>query len=280
MTRSPEVTLSMLDSGFRITSSDERIVDLVRELWGPFLDDVAGDPHDVVVDALGEGWRLEVPGERPVEAVDPWVLASSLRNALSRRSIAEATSLIPVHAAAVERDGSFLVLSGPPRAGKTTLLLDLLDDGWRLVTDDLVPIDPETLTAEPFPKPLSVRDPGRWRRASQGWRVPEWLPPPSVTGLVPATAVRHTDARSFRPSLLVFSRYAPGEPASIERLTPAQTVAWCADNLHTREVAAPGLLSVVARLGRTTPGYAVCYGSSEEALEVLGKCLAAREAME
>lgn len=280
MTHSSEVTLSMLDSPFRVTSVDERIAELVRELWEPFLDERVGEATEVTVEPLREGWRLRVPGEPVSGAVDPWVLAASLRNAMSGRAVREATSLVPVHAAAAERDGRFLVLSGPPRAGKTTLLLDLLEAGWKLVTDDLVPVDPERLTATPFPKPLSVRDPDRWRRFSGGWRVPEWLPPPSVVGFIPATAMAHTEVSTFRPSLLVFSRYAPGEPPSLERLTPAQTVAWCADNLHTREPGAPGLLPVVARLGRVTPGFAVRYGSSEEALKLLEKCLVGTGPME
>ncbi|MDQ3952629.1 MAG: hypothetical protein M3279_06670, partial [Actinomycetota bacterium] len=225
MTASSEVTLSMLDSSFRVTSADDRMVDLVRLLWEPFLSD-AEDVHDVALEVEGEGWRLHVAGEPPNRATDPWVVVSSLRNALSRRAIADARSLVPVHAAAVERDGRFLVLSGPAQAGKTTLLLELLDHGWLLVTDDLVPVDPATLTATPFPKPLSVRDPARWRRFARRWRVPAWLPQPSVGALIPATAMPLTAATSYRPSLLVFSRYSPGEPPSQERLTRAHTVAW------------------------------------------------------
>lgn len=281
MTVASGVTLSMLDSRFHVVSDDARMIELVEQLWEPFVasPDPGAHAHEVVLESISEGWRLRVPGEPANSAVDPWVFVSSLRNALSRRSIADATSVVPVHAAALERDGVFVVFSGPPRAGKTTLLLELLGRGWLLVTDDLVPVDPDSLTATPFPKPLSVRDPERWRHHARGWEVPGWLPRPAVVGLLPATAFPRTAATSFEPSLLVFSRYAPAETPALERLTTAATVAWCADNLHSRP-GDPGVLGVIARLGGATPGYVVRYRSSGEAVNLLENSLAALRSME
>jgi hypothetical protein len=279
MTRAPEVTLSILGSGFRVTSEDERMVAFVRELWEPFVAEVDG-PVEVRLEVRGPSWHLLMPDEPHVAASDPWMVASSLRNALSRRAIAEAASIVPLHAAAAERDGVFVVLSGPPRAGKTTLLLDLLEAGWRLVTDDLVPLDPQTLTATPFQKPLSVRDPERWARFARAWEVPEWLPPPSGAGLLPAGVMPVSEAEVYAPSLLAFPRFEAGADPGCERLTAAETVAWAADNLHSRGPGAAGVLPVLARLGSQVPGCTLRYGSTEDALEVLGKCLAAPSAME
>ncbi|HYO61022.1 MAG TPA: hypothetical protein VEU29_03900 [Actinomycetota bacterium] len=280
MTRHAEVILSILGSSFRVTSEDARMVDLVRELWGPF---VAGpervNPADVRLEVRGEAWHLRMADEPHVAASDPWLVASSLRNALSRRAIARATSIVPLHAAAAERDGVFVVLSGQPRAGKTTLLLDLLDRGWRLVTDDLVPLDPKALTATPFPKPLSIRDPDRWARFARGWDVPGWLPPPAGAGLLPADALPLSAATTFTPSVLVFPQFDEGAAPLGERLTAAQTLAWTADNLHTREPG-PGVLPALARLGTEVPGHVLRYGSSDAALGLLEKCLAGSTAME
>lgn len=270
-----EVTLSILGSGFRVSSDDERMVELARELWAPFVmtnDD--GGLLEAIVESRDEGWHLVVPDEPRVGARDPWVLASSLRNSLSRRAIRAAISIVPLHAAAVERDGVVVVLAGPPRAGKTTLLLDLLESGWLLVTDDLVPLDPGTLTATPFPKPLSVRDPERWARLSGGWDVPDWLPPPTAVGLLPATAVPRSTLEEYSPGVLVFPRFEPGTEPAIDPLSPAAVVAWAADNLHTRSPGASGVLPVLATLGQRTPGYTIRYGSTLAALELLEKSLA------
>lgn len=273
-----EVTLSMLGSHFRVVSDDERVLDLVRVLWGPFLDGAVEDAHEAEVDAAEGGWYVRVSGERPIQAADPWVLMSSLRNSLSRRAIDRATGIVPLHGAAVERDGLVVVLSGPPRTGKTTLLLDLLERGWLLVTDDLVPLDPATLTAAPFPKPLSVRDPARWERFATGWDVPEWLPPPSTVGLIPATALAGAAVEVYDPSVLVFPRFTQGAAPELRRLTAAQLVARVADNLHTA-APTPATLGALARLG-TLPGFTIEYGTSEDALNLLRNCLAGVSSME
>lgn len=275
-----EIALSVLGSGFRVASNDPRMTELVRQLWEPFVSEPAPDALPLTIEAADGHWVFDGPPSYRGRTADPWLAASTLRNFVSGHAIRAASSIVPLHGAAVERDGTFLVLLAPPKAGKTTLLLDLLERGWLLVTDDLVPFDPRRLTAAPFPKPLSVRDPVRWARAAKGWSVPEWLPPPSAIGLIPATAVPGSGVGEYRPTLVVFPRYEEGAEPRLERLTPAQTVARCADNLHSREPGVPGVLPAVARMGRTTPGFAIEYGSSTDAVDLLRKCLAGPSPME
>lgn len=279
MTNRGEIDLSLLQSHFRITSDDGRMSEFVRQLWEPFLPSATSSAAtDVEIQTDPKGWRLHSAGDPFALASDPWVLAAVLRNFLSARAVAEATSIVPLHGAAVERDGTFLVLSGPQKAGKTTLLLELLDRGWRLVTDDLVPIEADGRSARPYLKPLSVREPDRWNRYAGRWAVPGWLPAPVNAGLIPATAFTSTDAETYSPSLLVFSRFAPGRDPEVQRLSPAAAVARCGDNLH-RPVGPLGLQRL-AVLGSETPSWTISYASTETALEVLGKCLAASDPME
>lgn len=281
MKREDAVALALLDTHFHVTTNDPRIADLVRQLWEPFVSpDPAPDAVEVAIEARDGRWRLHAPPEADVIAADPWLLAATLRNGLSRRAIREASSIVPLHAAAVERNGAYVVFSGPPEAGKTTLLLDLLVTGWRLVTDDLVAIEENGLTARPFFKPLSVREPERWRRFVGRWQVPEWLPPPATVGLIPATAFPLAEAVTYAPTLLVFSRFVAGEAGSRESLSPGRTVVLCGDNLHPRDPIGPREVGVLARLGTTTPGAAIRYGSSDQALELVVKCLADAGTME
>jgi hypothetical protein len=275
-----ELWLEVLGTSVHVVSDDGRMVDLIHELWEPFaVSNATRRAHEVAIETRSNGWYLDAAPDPPIVAADPWILAAEARNSIARRAVVE-TPLVPLHAAAAERDGTFVVLSGPPRAGKTTLLIDLVHDGWSVVTDDLVPIDPASLSAVPFPKPLSVRDPERWRRVAQGWKVPDWLPPPQRVGLVPTGAVRRTDVVSFSPSAFVFPQFVPGAEADFRRLSPAETIARCADNLHPQRPPTPEGLATLAKAGAAAPGFAGRYGSSEDALELLGKCLAGLESME
>lgn len=48
-----------------------------------------------------------------------------------------------IHATAIARDGTAILLVGPPGSGKSDLALRLLDRGWQLVADDRVIATPE-----------------------------------------------------------------------------------------------------------------------------------------
>ncbi len=60
------------------------------------------------------------------------------------------------HAAAVEVGERAVAITGPSRAGKSTLTAELLARGHRLVADDVAAIDPE-LTVHPGPGLLTLR---------------------------------------------------------------------------------------------------------------------------
>jgi hypothetical protein len=280
MTEATEVTLSILDSHFHVTSEDPQMGELVRQLWEPFVTTASVSAATAVPLRSAAGtWRFCVPPDPPSSAEDPWVFAAVLRNFLSGRAVRAARSVVPLHGAAVERDGTFLVLSGAPRSGKTTLVLELLDRGWTYVTDDLIPVRRGGLTARPFPKPLSVREPDVWRRFAARWPVPAWLPPPRTVGLVPASAFPMPEEREYTPSVLVFPRFSPGAEPELEELSPAAATALAGDNLHAG-ARDPAMLATLATLGKSAPAYGASYGSTGAALELLERALRGRKSME
>ena len=72
--------------------------------WTAFTEPVVGDIEDLLGLALPVGWRRE-----------GWV---------------------PVHAAAVEKDGRCLILCAPSGGGKSTMTTALMRNGWRTLGDD------------------------------------------------------------------------------------------------------------------------------------------------
>jgi HPr kinase/phosphorylase len=83
-----------------------------------------------------------------------------------------------VHASCAARDGNAVLLLGPPGAGKSDLLLRLLDSGWELVADDQV-----RLTGE-GPALLAA-------------------PPPALAGMVEARGIGLVSGLPFRAPLPV-----------------------------------------------------------------------------
>jgi hypothetical protein len=65
--------------------------------------------------------------------------------------------LFAIHAAGVERDGDAVLILGPPGAGKTTAMLSLLWDGWRLLSDDHPLLRDGEARVEVLPFPVPAR---------------------------------------------------------------------------------------------------------------------------
>jgi len=65
--------------------------------------------------------------------------------------------LLWLHAGAAAGDGAVVLLAGPAGAGKSTLVVRLLERGWRLFGDDVVPIDVNRQAALPLPFTPDIR---------------------------------------------------------------------------------------------------------------------------
>lgn len=63
-----------------------------------------------------------------------------------------------VHAAVIERNGLAAVLPAPPGSGKSTLCASLVQEGWRLLSDELTLIDLDTYHAVPMPRPIGLKN--------------------------------------------------------------------------------------------------------------------------
>ena len=81
----------------------------------------------------------------------------SLRKWITAAFVSEHPDLLWLHAGAAARDGAVILLPGPPGAGKSTLVVRLLEREWQLLADDVVPLDLDRRTALPLPFNPSVR---------------------------------------------------------------------------------------------------------------------------
>ena len=63
-----------------------------------------------------------------------------------------------IHAAVIERNGYAAVLPAPPGSGKSTLCAALVQEGWRLLSDELTLIDLSNGYAVPMPRPIGLKN--------------------------------------------------------------------------------------------------------------------------
>lgn len=63
-----------------------------------------------------------------------------------------------IHAAVIEKAGYAAIMPAPPGSGKSTLTAALIQEGWRLLSDELAIIDVKNSCVIPFPRPVSLKN--------------------------------------------------------------------------------------------------------------------------
>ncbi|MBL8474968.1 MAG: HprK-related kinase A [Methyloversatilis sp.] len=140
-----------------------------------------------------------------------------------------------IHAAVVERNGFALILPAPPGSGKSTLCAGLTARGWRLLSDELAMITPDTLELIPFPRPISLKN--RSIDVMRDYAGGDVIGPVfadthkgDVAHMkVPSSALANTLIRA-RPGWIAFPKYRAGSTLRLSPITRARTVLALADN--------------------------------------------------
>jgi HprK-related kinase A len=117
-----------------------------------------------------------------------------------------------IHAAAIERNGFALLFPAPPGSGKSTLCAGLVFRGWRLLSDELTLVRPDTGDIIALARPISLKNesidvihrfaPG----AIIGPRT-EGSVKGTIALLKPPTASIDDIDKPARPRWIVFPRY-------------------------------------------------------------------------
>jgi HprK-related kinase A len=69
-----------------------------------------------------------------------------------------AHQFLVIHAAVVEKNSRALIFPGFPGSGKSTLCAALINEGWRLLSDELTLVDRVTGNIVPIPRPVSLKN--------------------------------------------------------------------------------------------------------------------------
>ena len=110
-----------------------------------------------------------------------------------------------LHAAVLARGDDAVILPGPPGAGKSTLTAALALRGWRLLSDELTLIDPETGLLHGLARPVSLKN--------QSIDVIRAFAPEAVIGPVARDTAKGTVAHLKPSTVSVAGWRFPAKPA-------------------------------------------------------------------
>lgn len=127
--------------------------------------------------------------------------------------------LLFVHAAVVQCDGRAFLLAAPSGSGKSTLCWALLHHGFRLMSDELAPVEPQTLRIKPFPLAVTLKS-----RPSQCCPLPASTLETNRSYYIPIDALPCMPATESAPiGSIIFVDYASSHSApALRKLSAAE----------------------------------------------------------
>lgn len=176
-----------------------------------------------------------------------------------------------IHAAVVEKHGYAVVMPAPPGSGKSTLTASLVQEGWRLLSDELTLVDLQTGFATPFPRPISLKNASidlircRYPEAVFGPLSSDTVKG-SVCHLQPPTASVELQYRSSPIGWVVFPKYQPGLEAELLSIGKAETVMELAENSFNYSILATTGFNVLTDLVARTDCYRFRYSRLDDAI--------------
>lgn len=260
-----ELHLQLLQVPFKIVCPAGLHLDLIARLWASCV--VTGpDPGALTVEIVPRAaeWDVAAGDRRLVAGGDPWSLAQVVRFALIEETYPRANGYLFVHAAGVATSEGALLLAGSSGAGKTTLTIELLKGGWSYLSDDVVPVARPDGLAHPFPRPLGIKDPGRWEGLARLWEASD-LPVPRDDFLIPPTPF-HRQAGPVQARWIVFLARDEAPEVRLRAISAAEAVARCA--LQLREVE-PSSLHELKGFIEGLSSYELAYSNAPDAAAVL-----------
>ncbi|MEX1198509.1 MAG: HprK-related kinase A [Pseudohongiellaceae bacterium] len=189
--------------------------------------------------------------------------------------------LLILHGAVLERNGGAMILPAPSGSGKSTLCAGMMHRGWRLLSDELILIDPVRGRAHPLCRPVSLKN-------QSISLIREFAPEAVMTAPIADTA--KGNVAHLRPSAqsvaraaesvpirwAVFPRFTPGSKTRLAAVPRADSFMALVDNAFNYSLLAERGFDTLADVVEGLDGYQLVYGDMEHAITTLNQRADAR----
>lgn len=262
----------------RIKSPIPVVLEGLSTLYGDYCtlegDDLFADFHVAVVPKR-HGFKslcvFELDGVRPFTPLPRNEAFAFLEWGMNWCVTSHCHVFLTIHSAVLEKHGRVLIMPAPPGSGKSTLCAALMLNGWRLLSDELALLDPESDEITPSPRPISLKN--------QSISVIQQLGSSVVMGPVAHDTMKGSVAhlkvsatslmqsgRTARPAWVVFPQYERGASLSIDVRPKARALVELASNSFNHHVHGREGFLAMARLIDRSACFDLRYGDLAEAL--------------
>ncbi len=212
-------------------------------------------------------FSLSENGKLLVENLDINKVAVVLMNEVIRSVAENSSNHIAVHAAAVSKNGTNLVLPANTGSGKTSLAAWLTSQGHAYLTDELVLFSGEIAEFEALYRPLNIKAEGLdvLKALIKNIHSEQEIKTDNLI-VWPAEFIgqRICEPGTFTADLFIFPNYKKDSELIIEPLSSAQTgLELMACNVNARNLADHGFKQL-SKIARQVPGIRLTYSSFEQ----------------
>lgn len=183
-------------------------------------------------------------------------------------------SQVIVHAGVLAFGDQAIMFPAPPGSGKSTLTLWLAFHQWRLLSDEMALLEPNSLQVTPFVRPICLKN-------QSITLAKQWFPDAIMSDLTYNThkgTVAHVSPpeqswqAATRPATLraiVFPKYVADSPLTIYKLNQAQAFAELAANAFNMSMLGTLGFESALHLVEQLPVFSVQYHNMDELTEFL-----------
>ena len=181
-----------------------------------------------------------------------------------------------IHAAVVERNGFAAVLPAPPGAGKSTLCASLVQEEWRLLSDELTLIDLDTHVAVPMPRPISLKNQSiaiiqqRYSDVVFGQVSSDTLKG-SVSHIKPTPDSIHQQNQPVPIAWIIFPQYLTGAKTQLTIKNKGRAFIEIADNAFNYSCLGEVGFDVLSHVVDHAQCYSFSYSDLDEAIAVFNQ---------
>jgi len=178
-----------------------------------------------------------------------------------------------LHAACIEKNGRVAILPGPPGAGKSTLCATLVNNGWRLLSDELSLIDIFSGKMYGLARPVNLKN--------ESINIIRRNFPEAVMGRATSDTVKGTVAHMKAPDdsiervmepadarWIIFPKYKAGTNAEIKPRSKACTFIYAAENSFNYSNLGNTGFEVLEKMINHVECFDFSYSSLDEAVSV------------
>lgn len=181
-----------------------------------------------------------------------------------------------IHAAVLAQGDRALIVPAPPGSGKSTLCAGLVHRGWRLLSDELTLVDPQSGEIVPLVRPISLKNASidvlrRFAPLAVFGRVVHETTKGSVCHVRPPPESVAAQYQLARPAWVVVPKYVRGAATSLEPLSRARGFMKLVENTFNYHVHGGAGFATLASVIDQCSCFDFEYGDLEDAARVFAE---------